>query len=75
MPKINCSEIPAVELRNVCRTFCKAMDRSIEDKSQLDKLNRRKSSKEVDSLAHAGKANNRVAAGCSGNSYTDSCLQ
>ena len=75
MPKINYLEIPGVTLRNLYRTVSKAMDRSIEDQSQLDTFNRQKSSKEVDSLAHAGKANNRVAAGCSGNSYTDSCLQ
>ena len=75
MPKINYLEMPGVTQRNLFRTACKVVDRFKEDQSQLEQFNRQKSSKEVDSLAHNGKANNRVANTAVGNSYTDSCLQ
>ena len=35
--KINCSEMPSVDLRNFCRTFSKALERSAEDPSFMKK--------------------------------------
>lgn len=73
--KINYLEMPGMDLRHFCRTACKVIDRFKEDQSQLDTFNRQKSSKEDDSLAHFGKANNCVANTAVGNSYTDCDLQ
>ena len=73
--KINYLEMPGVMRRNLARTACKAVDRFKEDQSKIEQFNRQKSSKEDDSLAHFGKANNCVANTAVGNSYTDCDLQ
>lgn len=51
MPKINCSEMPSIEIKRFCMTFCEAIISSTEDKSFREKFERHISSKEVDSLA------------------------
>ncbi len=56
--KINCSEIPSVEMRNFCRTFSKAIERSAEDPSFLKMYEQYKTSKEVE------KSHNEEASVC-----------
>ena len=56
--KINCSEIPSVDLRNFCRTFSKAIERSAEDPSFMKKFEQYKTSKEVE------KSHNEEASVC-----------
>ena len=56
--KINCSEIPSVDVRNFCRTFSKAIERSAEDPSFMKKFEQYKTSKEVE------KSHNEKASVC-----------
>lgn len=56
--KISCSDIPSVELRNFCRTFSKAVERSAEDPSFLKIFEQYKTSKEVE------KSHNKEASVC-----------
>lgn len=56
--KISCSDIPSVELRNFCRTFSKAVERSAEDPSFLEIFEQYKTSKEVE------KSHNEEASVC-----------
>ena len=48
--KISCSEIPSVDLRNFCRTFGKAIERSAEDPSFMKKYEQYRASKEAEKL-------------------------
>lgn len=48
MPKINVKEMPSVDLRNFCRTFSAAIERSAEDPAFLDAYNRHRAGKEVE---------------------------
>lgn len=52
MPKINFTEMPSVELRNFCRTFSAAIERSAEDPAFLEAYNRHRVGKEVETLTH-----------------------
>lgn len=52
MPKINVKEMPSVDLRNFCRTFSAAIERSAEDPAFLDAYNRHRVGKEVETLKH-----------------------
>lgn len=52
MPKINVAEMPLVELRNLCRTFSAAIERSAEDPAFLEAYNRYRVGKEVETLTH-----------------------
>ena len=48
--KICCSDMPSVEVRNFCRTFSKAVERSAEDPSFLKMYEQYKTSKEAEKL-------------------------
>lgn len=50
MPKINVAEMPLVELRNLCRTFSAAIERSTEDPVFLAAYNRHRVGKEVETF-------------------------
>ena len=67
MPKINCSEMPSIEIKRFCRTFSEAVVRSAENKTFREKFERHISSKEVDS--HEKGNVDSCTADC-GNSYT-----
>ena len=60
--KINCSEMPSVDLRNFCRTFSKALERSAEDPSFMKKYEQYKAQKEVEKQHHEEKGIIDVAA-------------
>lgn len=47
MPKINFTKMPSVELRNFCRTFSTAIERSAEDPAFLESYYRHKAGGEV----------------------------
>lgn len=52
MPKIDFTAMPAVELRNFCRTFSAAIKRSTEDPAFVEAFNnRRRVGKEVETLS------------------------
>ena len=67
MPKINCSEMPSIEIKRFCRTFSEDIKSSTEDKSFRENFERHISSKEVDSHE---KGNVDSCTADSGNSYT-----
>ena len=67
MPKINCSEMPSIEIKRFCRTFSEAIVNSTENKAFREKFERHISSKEVDSLEKGNVCSNTAD---SGNSYT-----
>lgn len=38
MPKINCEQIPAVELRNLARVFCAGMKKAFQDPKIIEEF-------------------------------------
>ena len=69
MPKIICSDMPSIEVKRFCRTFCEAIKQSTDDMGFREKFDKHIKHKKVDSLEHENKDFN-CAAGYGGNSYT-----
>lgn len=69
MPKIDYTMMPAVELRNFCRTFSSAIKRSMDDPAFIKAFNERHSvGKEVETLSESC---NLHSSGNGINSYFD----